>query len=260
MSYKHINLTIISLMLVGLATLSSTAFAQGDDIIDVAISDGRFTTLITALQTAELVDTLREDGPFTVFAPTDKAFAELPDGVLEVLLDNPEQLKKLLLYHVVPGKIEAAEVMELSSAKTAFGEAVTINVDGDEVNINGANVVIPDIEATNGVIHIINAVLIPQTDGSEAEEVMAEESMAQEASMDNSMAEETMAETEETAMDDKATMTDDQAETPATEGAEMPASGGDVPFVVYTIFALLVAGLALIGGGVAVRYRFAAKS
>lgn len=260
MSYKFINLTIITLMLMVLATLSSTAFAEGDDVIDVAISDGRFTTLITALQTAELVDTLREDGPFTLFAPTDQAFADLPDGVLQVLLDNPEQLKKLLLYHVVPGKIEAAEVMDLSSANTIFGEAVTINVDGDEVNINGANVVVSDVEASNGVIHVINAVLIPQTDGSQAKAVTAEESMAQEASMDKSMAKETMAETEEAALDDKATMTDDEAKTPATEGAEMPTSGGDVPFVVYTIFALLAAGLALIGGGVAVRYRFAAKS
>jgi transforming growth factor-beta-induced protein len=133
------------------------------DIVDTAVADGRFTTLVTAVQAAGLVETLKGEGPFTVFAPTDDAFAKLPAGTVEDLLkpENLETLKNILLYHVVAGKVMAADVTALESAETVLGENVAIKVDMGNVYINEAQVVITDIETSNGVIHVIDSVLLP---------------------------------------------------------------------------------------------------
>ena len=141
-------------------TTYQAATAMGD-IVDIAASDGRFTTLVAAVQAAGLVDTLKSDGPVTVFAPTDEAFAQLPAGTVEALLADIPSLTNVLLYHVVPGAVSSADVMQLSAADTASGNPVSITSSGGMVMINGSHVVITDIEATNGVIHVIDAVLLP---------------------------------------------------------------------------------------------------
>ena len=131
-------------------------------IVDTAVADGRFTTLVAALQAAKLDGTLSGAGPFTVFAPTDDAFNKLPDGTVAALLQEPEgQLKQILLYHVVNGKVMAADVVKLTTATTVQGSDLTINVTDGKVTVNTANVIITDIETSNGVIHVIDAVLIP---------------------------------------------------------------------------------------------------
>ena len=135
-----------------------------DDIVETAVADGRFTTLVAALQAADLVDTLKGEGPFTVFAPTDDAFAKLPAGTVESLLqpENLDQLKNILLYHVVSGKVMAADVVQLDSAETVLGQNVTIKVMDGKVYVNDAEVIITDIETYNGVIHVIDSVLLPE--------------------------------------------------------------------------------------------------
>jgi transforming growth factor-beta-induced protein len=133
-------------------------------IVDVAVADGRFTTLAAALGAADLVETLQGDGPFTVFAPTDDAFAMLPEGTVEALLGDIPALTEILLYHVVSGEVMAADVVELSSAETVGGMPVKISVDGDKVMINGVQVIITDVMADNGVIHVIDSVLLPPGD------------------------------------------------------------------------------------------------
>ena len=130
-------------------------------IVDIAVADGRFETLVAAVQAAGLVDTLQGEGPFTVFAPTDDAFDALPEGTVAALLEDIPALTDILLYHVVAGDVRAADVVALDSAVTVQGESVSISVDGDSVRINDALVVIADIEASNGVIHVIDAVLLP---------------------------------------------------------------------------------------------------
>ena len=142
------------------------------DIVDTAVADGRFTTLVAAVQAAELVDTLKGEGPFTVFAPTDDAFAALPEGTLDSLLlpENKQALTDILLYHVVSGKVMAADVTALTSATTVLGKDVTVKVDMGNVYINEAQVVITDIATSNGVIHVINAVLLPPADEAAMEE------------------------------------------------------------------------------------------
>ncbi|NOI02605.1 fasciclin domain-containing protein [Vibrio kanaloae] len=151
-------------------TLLFTAFAQANhhemkrDIVDVAAENGSFTTLVAAVKAAGLVETLKGDGPFTVFAPTDEAFAALPEGTVDMLLkpENKDKLVAVLTYHVVPGKIMATEVMKLNSAETVQGEAVMIAIDDGNVMINNAKVTMPDVEASNGVIHVIDKVLLPK--------------------------------------------------------------------------------------------------
>lgn len=142
------------------------------DIVDTAVADGRFTTLVAAVQAAELVDTLKGEGPFTVFAPTDDAFAALPEGTLDSLLlpENKQTLTDILLYHVVSGKVMAADVTAMTSAATVLGKDVAIKVDMGNVYINEAKVIITDIETSNGVIHVIDAVLLPPTDEAAMEE------------------------------------------------------------------------------------------
>ena len=139
-------------------------------IVDIAVADGRFTTLVAAVQAAGLVDTLAGEGPFTVFAPTDDAFAKLPAGTLEELLkpENKQTLTDILLYHVVAGKVMAADVVNLSEAETALGEKVTIKVEDGKVFVNDAQVIITDIEASNGVIHVIDTVILPPSMTAEA--------------------------------------------------------------------------------------------
>ncbi|WP_373939118.1 fasciclin domain-containing protein [Vibrio kanaloae] len=152
------------------ATLLFTAFAQANhhemkrDIVDVAAENGSFTTLVAVVKAAGLVETLKGDGPFTVFAPTDEAFAALPEGTVDMLLkpENKDKLVAVLTYHVVPGKIMATEVMKLNSAETVQGEAVMIAIDDGNVMINNAKVAMPDVEASNGVIHVIDKVLLPK--------------------------------------------------------------------------------------------------
>ena len=141
--------------------------AESNTIVDIAVADGRFKTLVAAVE-AGLVDTLKSDGPFTVFAPTDDAFAALGDEAIAGLLADPETLSQILLYHVVPGRVMAADVGALESATTAQGEDIAITVDGDKVMVNGANVIITDIEADNGVIHVIDAVILPPSMSAEA--------------------------------------------------------------------------------------------
>jgi uncharacterized surface protein with fasciclin (FAS1) repeats len=147
---------------------STSALAGGSkmptkDIVDTAVSAGSFKTLTTALAAAGLVETLKGKGPFTVFAPTDEAFAKLPAGTVESLLKpaNKQKLTSILTYHVVAGNVKAADVVKLSSAMTLNGQSVTIKTVGGKVLINGATVVKADIAATNGTIHVIDTVLMP---------------------------------------------------------------------------------------------------
>ena len=163
--------TIIMVATVTLFAMS--VFAQYDsqmvsksaksDIVQTAISAGNFTTLATALTEAGLVDALKGDGPFTVFAPTDDAFKKLPDGVLESLLQDKEALKNVLLYHVVSGDITSKQIVKLSEAMTLDGSDVKIKVDDGKVMVNNAQVIGADVMASNGVIHVIDTVLIPPT-------------------------------------------------------------------------------------------------
>jgi transforming growth factor-beta-induced protein len=156
--------TIFALLFAVVAPAAAAPANQEQDIVDIAVADGRFTTLVAAVTAADLVDTLKGDGPFTVFAPTDDAFNALPEGTIEALLDDIPALTDILLYHVVSGKVMAADVVALASATTVLGKDVAIKVEGDKVMINDAQVIITDIEASNGVIHVIDAVLLPPED------------------------------------------------------------------------------------------------
>lgn len=142
------------------ATLRASDHAS-KDIVDTAIAAGSFKTLATALQAAGLVDTLKGKGPFTVFAPTDEAFAKIPKADLDALLKDKAQLTRVLTYHVVPGKVMAKDVAKLSEAKTVEGQSLKIDTSSG-VKVDGANVVKADIEATNGVIHVIDSVILPR--------------------------------------------------------------------------------------------------
>jgi len=139
----------------------SNVTTASNNIVETAVSAGSFNTLVAAVQAADLADTLAGDGPYTVFAPTDEAFAKLPEGTVEQLLANPDQLREILLYHVVPGKVTASQVVNLSSATTAQGSDVNIKIAGGSVMINNATVTATDIETSNGVIHVIDTVILP---------------------------------------------------------------------------------------------------
>ncbi len=143
-----------------------TAQAQyGDkhskDIVDIAVEAGSFNTLVTAVKAAGLVETLKGDGPFTVFAPTDEAFAKLPKGTLEALLADKEKLTAVLTYHVVAGNVTSDQVIKLNEAKTVNGDKVRIKVKSGTVMIDDAKVLKADIKASNGVIHVIDTVILP---------------------------------------------------------------------------------------------------
>ena len=146
------------------AAFASGAQAQGRDIVDTAVGAGQFKTLAAALQAAGLVETLKGAGPFTVFAPTDEAFAKLPKGTIEELLkpENKAKLTAILTYHVVAGKVMASDVVKVKNAKTVQGGSINVNAAGGKVKVDASNVVKTDIAASNGVIHVIDTVLMPK--------------------------------------------------------------------------------------------------
>jgi uncharacterized surface protein with fasciclin (FAS1) repeats len=162
-----------SIALVALLALPVTAVAQESqgyapeagakgDIIEVATAAGSFTTLAKAIEAAGLAETLKGEGPFTVFAPTDSAFARLPEGTLDSLLNDKEKLAAILTYHVVSGRVSSADAAKLSMAKTINGQELKIVVTDDQVMVGNATVTHPDIPASNGVIHVIDTVLLPE--------------------------------------------------------------------------------------------------
>ena len=158
---------ITQAMTIGLFTLAISMFAAAGhhgmkkDIVDTAVAAGDFNTLVTAVKAAGLVETLKGEGPFTVFAPTDAAFAKVPTDTLNALLADKAALANVLTYHVVAGKVMAADVVKLTSAVTVQGQAVSIEVKDGKVYVDGTQVVTTDIKASNGVIHVIDAVILP---------------------------------------------------------------------------------------------------
>lgn len=169
-SRSVLSLLVLVTVLFGGAMYSNAGSHDGDkaskqDIVEIAAGSEDFETLVAAVQAAGLVETLQGDGPFTVFAPTDEAFAKLPEGTVENLLkpENKDQLVAILTYHVVPGKVTAADVVKLKEAKSVNGKGIPIMVEGESVKVDNATVVKPDIMASNGVIHVIDTVIIPQS-------------------------------------------------------------------------------------------------
>lgn len=165
---RKTNISIFTALAAALILLATDVFAgnygkKQADIVDTAVAAGSFTTLAAALEAGGLVDTLKADGPYTVFAPTDEAFAKLPDGTVEMLLlpENKDKLVEILTYHVVAGKVTAAEVITLQTATTANGSDVAIRVVDETVFINDSRVVATDIGASNGVIHVVDTVILP---------------------------------------------------------------------------------------------------
>jgi uncharacterized surface protein with fasciclin (FAS1) repeats len=163
---KGIGLLAATALAVGLGVtaLAASGGQQKKDIVETAVAAGQFNTLVKALQAAELVDTLKGEGPFTVFAPTDEAFSKLPPGTLEDLLkpENRAKLTSILTYHVVSGKVMMEQAMKLTSAKTLNGQDLTLRGENGKLMVNDATVTQPDIQCSNGVIHVINQVLMPQ--------------------------------------------------------------------------------------------------
>jgi uncharacterized surface protein with fasciclin (FAS1) repeats len=149
------------MLLCAALALTSLSAARAADIVDTAIAAGQFHTLVTAVKAAGLVDTLKGPGPFTVFAPNDAAFAKLPPGALDSLLANPAKLKAVLTYHVVAGKVTSSQVMS-GPVKTVEGADAMLTAKGGKVMIDKATVVTPDIEVSNGVIHVIDTVIMPK--------------------------------------------------------------------------------------------------
>ena len=163
MTSKISKLAFAALTVVGLAVGALSARAANQDIVDTAVAAGDFKTLAAALNAAGLVETLKGPGPFTVFAPTDEAFAQLPAGTVENLLkpENKDRLIAILTYHVVPGEVMAADVVKLDEAKTVNGKMLTVRTDGGSVMVDDAKVTATDIPASNGVIHVIDRVILP---------------------------------------------------------------------------------------------------
>ena len=159
------NLIVSAILTVGISTNPVTVEPINDDetIVTVAANTEFLSTLVAAVQAGDLVDVLGSEGPFTVFAPTNEAFAALPEGTLETLLnpDNKDQLVSILTYHVVPGKVMSTDLSDGMKATTANGADITININDGKVTVNGANVTAADIAASNGVVHVIDAVILP---------------------------------------------------------------------------------------------------
>jgi uncharacterized surface protein with fasciclin (FAS1) repeats len=162
--FKRIIITLAAIAVLVPFSGQPRVQAQAQDVVDTAVAAGSFKTLAAALKAAGLIETLKGKGPFTVFAPTDEAFAKLPKGTLEDLLkpENKQKLTQILTYHVVAGKVMAADVVKLKNAKTVNGQSVQIKVDGGTVMVDNAKVVKTDIAASNGVIHVIDAVMLPK--------------------------------------------------------------------------------------------------
>ena len=268
--------TTLIVVLTLLITIASSAFAapayQGDqDIVDTLTVDGRFSTLVTALDTADLVDVLKGEGPFTVFAPTDAAFEALPEGTLDALMADVPALTDVLLYHVVPNQVMAVDVATLDSAPTVLGTSVPVSSSDGNVMIDGANVIVTDMEASNGVIHVIDAVLIPEGVAAslEGDAMTKDESMAEdEATVDEAaMAEEetvvveeegTMADSdtvveEETMAEEETTMADSSAATESESPAGLPSTGGHYMLLSFIIVGFVLVGMILALGGLALR-------
>ncbi len=163
MIFRLGRLAAVAATVIGIAAGSASAYAADKDIVDTLVAAGQFKTLAAALTAAGLVDTLKGPGPFTVFAPTDAAFAKLQAGTVDTLLkpESKAKLTAILTYHVVAGKVMAADAVKLKEAKTVNGAMVAVKVDGGNVMINNAKVTTADIEASNGVIHVIDTVLLP---------------------------------------------------------------------------------------------------
>lgn len=157
---------IFSLALAAISTVGSFTFAADKDIVDTAVAAGKFKKLAAALGAADLVGALKGPGPFTVFAPSDEAFAKLPAGTVETLLkpENKAKLASILTFHVVKGKVMAADVVKIKGAETLNGQRVDVKVDGSTVSIDSSKVVTADIACSNGVIHVIDTVLMPVSD------------------------------------------------------------------------------------------------
>lgn len=162
---KTLGLVFIATTLMAMVPFTNEAKHDhnNSDIVELAVQTEALSTLVTAVQAADLVETLQSEGPFTVFAPTNDAFAALPDGTLESLLEesNKGQLVDILTYHVVPGKVMSSDLSDGMTATTVQGQEITIGV-GDGVTVDGANVVQADVEASNGVVHVIDAVILPK--------------------------------------------------------------------------------------------------
>lgn len=163
MKAKFSAFVFVIAVLIGVTAMPASANVNADkDIVDTAVAAGSFNTLVTAVKEAGLVETLKGKGPFTVFAPTDEAFAKIPKDRLAALLKDKEALKKVLLYHVVAGNVMAKDVVKIKSAKTVQGSSATVTVKGDKVMIDNATVVKTDIACSNGVIHVIDSVIMPK--------------------------------------------------------------------------------------------------
>lgn len=154
-------IAVLALTLSAGGALIAAPASSDSNIVEIAVANGNFKTLVAAVQAAGLVETLSGPGPFTVFAPTDEAFAKLPAGTVEASLADPEKLTAILTYHVVSGRVMASDVVKLDSAVTLNGQEVTIKVPDGAVMIDDATVVMADIEASNGVTHVIDTVLLP---------------------------------------------------------------------------------------------------
>ncbi|ASY67003.1 Secreted and surface protein containing fasciclin-like repeats (plasmid) [Sinorhizobium sojae CCBAU 05684] len=163
MTFKFAQKAALAVVTMGLVLGLKAGIAAEKDIVDTAAGAGQFQTLAAAIDAAGLTETLKGAGPFTVFAPTDDAFSKLPAGTVENLLkpENKEKLVSVLTYHVVPGKVLAADVVKLNEAKTVNGKMITIKASGDGVMVNDANVTATDIGASNGVIHVLDEVILP---------------------------------------------------------------------------------------------------
>jgi uncharacterized surface protein with fasciclin (FAS1) repeats len=160
---KLISILAVAALALSLAASTATARPAAEkNIVQTAVAAGKFKTLTKLLKTAGLAGALTKPGPFTVFAPTDAAFAKVPKSTLTALLKNKAKLRAVLLYHVVSGKVTSSQVVKLSSAKTLNGKSVRIKVTGGSVFVNTSKVTTPDVMASNGVIHVINRVLIPR--------------------------------------------------------------------------------------------------
>ena len=146
----------------GVALVGQSAAAEKQNVVRTAASDGRFDTLVSLVKQAGLARTLRRDGPFTVFAPTDRAFSKVPDETLEQLAEDREQLRAVLLYHVLGEQVGSRKLVKRDSVETLNGQALHVRVDGDGVFVKNARVTAVDVKATNGVIHVVNKVLIPE--------------------------------------------------------------------------------------------------
>jgi transforming growth factor-beta-induced protein len=165
MAFRSIaSVAAVAALFIGLASVKAAGDEDKKDIVDTAVSAKQFKTLVAAVKAAGLVEVLQGEGPFTVFAPTDEAFEEIPKDQLAALLKDQKRLQEVLTYHVLPDKVLAADVVKLESAETVLEKPVTIAVEDGKVKINEATVIEADIECANGVIHVIDAVLMPPVD------------------------------------------------------------------------------------------------